>query len=177
MLSFFVKDSGIGIAEKDHSRVFEEFQQVDTSNTRKYKGTGLGLPIARKLARMLGGDLTLESVVGKGSTFILTIPARIPQSLLDAHAQPQPPSLKQPVSVPKPAQPMTIPLPPPAAPGQVQILSIDDDPDVIEILRQYLIPEGYSIVGALSGDEGIALAMTMKPALITLDIMMPQKDG
>ncbi len=177
MLSFAVKDSGIGIAEKDYNKVFEEFQQVDTSNTRKYKGTGLGLPIARKLARMLGGDLTLESTVGKGSTFILTIPARIPQSLLDAHAQPQPPSLKQPMLVQKPVQPTLIPLSPPAAPGQVQILSIDDDPDVIEILRQYLIPEGYSIVGALSGDEGIALAMSVKPALITLDIMMPQKDG
>jgi CheY-like chemotaxis protein len=59
----------------------------------------------------------------------------------------------------------------------VQILSIDDDPDVIEILRKYLVPEGYSIVGALSGDEGLEMAVKMKPALITLDIMMPQKDG
>jgi signal transduction histidine kinase/CheY-like chemotaxis protein len=176
MISFGVKDSGIGIAEKDYGKVFEEFQQVDTSNTRKYKGTGLGLPIARKLARMLGGDLTLDSVIGKGSTFTLTIPAKIPQTLLDAHAQPQPPSLKQPIPVQKPVQAMPLP-PPPAAGGQVQILSIDDDPDVIEILRQYLIPEGYSIVGALSGDEGIAMAMSMKPALITLDIMMPKKDG
>lgn len=175
MISFGVKDSGIGIAEKDYGKVFEEFQQVDTSNTRKYKGTGLGLPIARKLARMLGGDLTIESIIGKGSTFTLTIPAKIPQTLLDAHAQPQPLSLKQPLPVQTPVQ--TILPPPPATDGQVQILSIDDDPDVIEILRQYLIPEGYSIVGALSGDEGIAMAMSMKPALITLDIMMPKKDG
>lgn len=175
MISFGVIDSGIGIAEKDYGKVFEEFQQVDTSNTRKYKGTGLGLPIARKLARMLGGDLMLDSVIGKGSTFTLTIPAKVPQNLLDAHAQPAPPSLKRPEPVvQKPVQPMP---PPPAAGGEVQILSIDDDPDVIEILRQYLIPEGYSIIGALSGDEGIALAMSMKPALITLDIMMPKKDG
>lgn len=177
IISFGVKDSGIGIAEKDYGKVFEEFQQVDTSNTRKYKGTGLGLPIAKKLARMLGGDLTLESVIGEGSTFTLTIPAKIPQSLLDAHAQPQPPLLKRPEPVVQRPVPSTpLPNPPPVS-GQVQILSIDDDPDVIEILRQYLIPEGYSIVGALSGDEGIAMAMSMKPALITLDIMMPKKDG
>ena len=59
----------------------------------------------------------------------------------------------------------------------VQILCIDDDPDVIEILRKYLVPEGYSVVGALSGDEGIEAAAKIKPALITLDIMMPKKDG
>jgi len=176
MISFAVKDSGIGIAEKDYGKVFEEFQQVDTSSTRKYKGTGLGLPIARKLARMLGGDLVLESVVGKGSTFILTIPAKIPQNLLDAQAQPVQLKRPEPVQATRPIP--SIPLPPlPASGGQVQILSIDDDPDVIEILRQYLVPEGYSIVGALSGDEGIAMAISMKPAIITLDIMMPKKDG
>jgi CheY-like chemotaxis protein len=59
----------------------------------------------------------------------------------------------------------------------VQILSIDDDPDVIEILRKYLVPEGYSLVGALSGDEGLEIALKVKPDLITLDIMMPKKDG
>lgn len=177
MVSFAVKDSGIGIAEKDYGKVFEEFQQVDTSNTRKYKGTGLGLPIARKLARMLGGDLTLDSVAGKGSTFTLTIPSKVPQQILDAQMTPPPAITKHPEPAPvKPAPSLPIP-PPPAGSGVVQILSIDDDPDVIEILRQYLVPEGYSIVGALSGDEGIALAMSMKPALITLDIMMPKKDG
>jgi signal transduction histidine kinase/CheY-like chemotaxis protein len=177
MVSFAVKDSGIGIAEKDYGRVFEEFQQVDTSNTRKYKGTGLGLPIARKLARMLGGDLVLSSVVGTGSTFTLTIPPKVPQQILDAQMTPPPAITKLPEPVPvKPVPSLPVP-PPSAAGGVVQILSIDDDPDVIEILRQYLVPEGYSIVGALSGDEGIALAMSMKPALITLDIMMPKKDG
>ena len=176
MVSFAVKDSGIGIAPKDYGRVFEEFQQVDSSNTRKYKGTGLGLPIARKLARMLGGDLTVESELGKGSTFTLTIPARVPQKLLDAQQTPMPqPKLPEPAPQPK-APVVTQALPPPA-PGQVQILSIDDDPDVIEILRKYLVPEGYSIVGALSGDEGIEMALTMNPAIITLDIMMPKKDG
>ncbi len=175
MLSFAVKDSGIGIAPKDFQRVFEEFQQVDTSSTRKYKGTGLGLPIARKLALMLGGDLTVDSELGQGSTFTMTIPAKIPQQLLDA--QQPPPSLKRPEPMrQKPAIVASLPVVP-ASGQQVQILSIDDDPDVIEILRKYLVPEGYSIVGALSGDEGLEMAVKMKPALITLDIMMPKKDG
>jgi signal transduction histidine kinase/DNA-binding response OmpR family regulator/HAMP domain-containing protein len=176
IVSFAVKDSGIGIAQKDFERVFEEFQQVDTSSTRKYKGTGLGLPIARKLARMLGGDLTVDSELGHGSTFKLTIPAKIPSKLLEAQAQP--PQPKRPEPAPPSQKPATtVPWPQPVAGQQFQILSIDDDPDVIEILRKYLVPEGYSLVGALSGDEGLELALKVKPALITLDIMMPKKDG
>lgn len=175
MISFAVKDSGIGIEKKNFNLVFEEFQQVDNSSTRKYKGTGLGLPIARKLARLLGGDLTVDSEYGKGSTFMLTIPATLPQ---------QPHEDRPKVLVAERPKPATQPVsdrpfqkePSPSSRG-VQILCIDDDPDVIEILRKYLVPEGYSVVGALSGDEGIEAAAKIKPALITLDIMMPKKDG
>lgn len=175
MISFAVKDSGIGIAQKDFDRVFEEFQQVDSSNTRKYKGTGLGLPIARKLARMLGGDLTVNSELGQGSTFSMTIPSKLPQALIEGQQQPALPKRQEPIPL---KTKIAATLPQPLATGeQVQILSIDDDPDVIEILRKYLVPEGYSIVGALSGDEGLEMALKMKPALITLDIMMPKKDG
>ena len=175
LVAFVIKDTGIGIEQNNFEKVFEEFQQVDSSSTRKYKGTGLGLPIARKLARMLGGDLTVESELGRGSTFTLTVPAQLPQRLMEM--QPQPVPIKRPEMPPlHPSAPVSMPLPVVSG-SQVQILSIDDDPDVIEILRKYLIPEGYSIVGALSGDEGLELAARMKPALITLDIMMPKKDG
>lgn len=174
MISFAVRDSGIGIEKKNFNLVFEEFQQVDSSSTRKYKGTGLGLPIARKLARLLGGDLVVDSEYGKGSTFTLTIPPKLPEQLKEA-AQKALPKLAQ-VTPAEPAgraQPKV-----PITPSQgIQILSIDDDPDVIEILRKYLVPEGYSVVGALSGDEGIETAARIRPALITLDIMMPKKDG
>ncbi len=174
MISFAVKDSGIGIEKKNFSLVFEEFQQVDNSSTRKYKGTGLGLPIARKLARLLGGDLTVDSEYGKGSTFTLTIPPTLPQQTQDSATKPVPKAPPAPVARPAERPAPQVPTGPVKG---IQILCIDDDPDVIEILRKYLVPEGYSVVGALSGDEGIETAAKLKPALITLDIMMPKKDG
>ena len=175
-LSFAVKDSGIGIEEKNLHLVFEEFQQIDSSHSRKYKGTGLGLPISRRLARMLGGDLTVESVIGKGSTFTLTIPVEFtPDKSTD---QPAPAPLR--LAVEKKQEPVplkqaiTLTVGPDSG---TKILCIDDDPDALQILRSYLVPEGYAVTVALSGDEGIKLAKEIKPALITLDIMMPQKDG
>jgi len=74
MVAISVKDSGIGISEEALGRVFDEFQQADSTTTRKYGGTGLGLAISRNLARLLGGDLTATSELGKGATFTLTVP-------------------------------------------------------------------------------------------------------
>jgi signal transduction histidine kinase/CheY-like chemotaxis protein/HAMP domain-containing protein len=183
---FAVKDSGIGIEEKNYGKVFEEFQQIDNSNTRKYKGTGLGLPISRKLARLIGGDLTVQSVYGQGSTFILTVPstyvdpenppAAIPAVSISHSERPSP-------SIPAHSVPVgdvKKPVPLPAAISHingVQVLCIDDDPEVIEILRSYLVPEGYSVIEANSGNDGIQKAEDLQPSVITLDIMMPHKDG
>ncbi|MGD0339838.1 MAG: response regulator [Bacteroidota bacterium] len=192
-LSFAVKDTGIGIDRKNLERIFEEFQQIDSSTTRKYSGTGLGLPIARRLARMLGGDLAVESEFGKGSVFTLAIPPvyRGEEEIKKEPVQAEPPLQEkqpQPAKQPQlPPQPPPLPPPPakkeeavPSAQPQAQgipVLCIDDDPDVIDILRGYLAPEGYSVLKALSGDEGIAIAAKARPGLITLDIMMPNKDG
>ncbi len=74
LLSITVTDSGIGMNEEQLGRVFEEFQQADASTTRRYGGTGLGLPISRQLAKLLGGDLTAASAAGEGSVFTLTLP-------------------------------------------------------------------------------------------------------
>lgn len=124
-ISFVVKDTGIGIERTNLDRIFEEFQQIDSSTTRKYTGTGLGLPISLRLARMLGGNLTVESEPGKGSIFTLSIPPVFNEEEVKKQIQtPQPTTLKK-----EEAAPAVLP----QTQGTI-ILCIDDDPDVIEIL-------------------------------------------
>ena len=173
MISISVKDDGIGIEAKNLDRVFEEFSQIDSSNSRKYKGTGLGLAIAKNYARLLGGNLTVHSEVGKGSTFILVIPPVIPDEKLLKQIE-ETPVIKNAIVAPI-AQSLSEQSP--ALSTGVLVLCIDDDAEVIDLLRRYLIPEGYSVRGVASGEEGVRLAQELQPAVITLDIMMPEKDG
>ena len=173
MISISVKDDGIGIEAKNLDRVFEEFQQIDSSNSRKYKGTGLGLAIAKNYARLLGGDLSVHSEMGRGSTFTLVIPPVIPDEKLPKPTE----EITTPQNAVVPQVSQTVSEQSPASSTGVLVLCIDDDAEVIDLLRRYLVPEGYSVRGVSSGEEGIRLAEELQPAVITLDIMMPEKDG
>jgi hypothetical protein len=157
---FSVTDSGIGMSAQELENVFEAFAQADASTTRSYGGTGLGLAITRSFCRMLGGDVTVTSEKGKGSTFTVELPS-------DAKT----------ATAALPATDLDQPSPAKAAAGQPTVLVIDDDPLVRELLRRHLAKNGYRAVLAESGKEGIRLARENKPDAITLDVLMPQMDG
>ena len=153
-----ISDTGIGISEKDLPHIFEEFRQVDGTTARQYEGTGLGLTIAHKAAGMLGGDLTVESVLGKGSIFTLTLPLK----WQDVIPGPEP-------FVPRP--PVEI------SPTQKTILVVDDEPEVVAMIAHYLSQVGYFPITATSGAQALELAEKHRPFAITLDVLMPDMDG
>jgi PAS domain S-box-containing protein len=159
-LALSVSDTGIGIAEDKLDAVFEEFSQADDSTTRDYGGTGLGLPISRRFCQMMGGDITVSSELDKGTTFTIELPSRV-----DA--------LEAAKSTAKTEQSEIIEV----APGVRPILVVDDDPDSRELLQRTLESEGFAVVTAEAGEEGLELARKLKPSLMTLDVLMPAMDG
>ena len=165
-LVFAVSDTGIGIAEDKLEHVFTEFSQADSSTTRNYGGTGLGLAISKRFCQILGGDLTLQSVPGEGSTFTIRLPATLPgseprQAPADAAA------IKTAANLEAIGE---------TGPGET-VLVIDDEAEACEIIGRFLQKDGFTVVTAGSGEEGLRLAHDIQPAAITLDVMMPDMDG
>jgi signal transduction histidine kinase/DNA-binding response OmpR family regulator len=159
-ITFRVTDTGIGMTPEQMSKLFQAFTQADASTTRQYGGTGLGLAITKKLCQMMGGDVTVESEVGKGSTFILQLPAKV-----------QDPKTKTQSTPLLPLKSNLVPA------GAKKVLVIDDDPTVHDLMQRFLSKEGFRVEGALTGEEGLALAKQLQPDAITLDVMMPSMDG
>ena len=154
-----VVDAGIGMTSEQIGRLFQEFTQADASTTRRYGGSGLGLAISRKLCRLMGGDIEVESAPGAGSRFTIRIPA-------GAAAQPSPAAAES-------AAPAAW-----ASPGAShRVLVIDDEETVRDLMRRFLAREGFEVVTARDGAEGLALARELRPMLITLDVLMPGLDG
>jgi CheY-like chemotaxis protein len=140
-------------------QLFQAFSQAEASTTRQYGGTGLGLAITRHFCRMMGGDITVESARGQGSTFTVRLPAEV----VDPKA----------AATPRAEATAASALPA----GAPTVLVIDDDPTVHDLMQRFLQKEGWRIQAAISGEEGLRLAKTLHPAVITLDVMMPGMDG
>jgi signal transduction histidine kinase/DNA-binding response OmpR family regulator len=155
-----VGDTGIGMSPEQVTKLFQEFMQADPSTTRKYGGTGLGLSISRRFCQMMGGDITVASELGKGSTFTIRLPARIEAT--------------QPAPLMRRVRPEHPPIRP--VKGSL-ILVIDDDQVVCDVMARHLEREGFVVRTATGGREGLQLAHELHPAAITLDINMPDLDG
>lgn len=171
-LNISVIDTGIGMSQEQVDRVFDEFTQADSSTTRKYGGTGLGLPISRHFCHMMGGDIDVSSTQGVGSTFTVRLPA-IVEPIVAETEEPLATDTVPVVEI-RDRRRTTDIVP---VVGAVTVLVVDDDPTVHEVLERMLSREGFNVISALSGDDGIELAREHKPNIITLDVMMPKVDG
>lgn len=167
-----VRDTGIGMNPDQVASVFDEFTQADSSTTRKYGGTGLGLPISRHFAQMMGGDISVTSEAGVGSKFKVRLPAHVipPTTSEDEEdAALTTTAIKQPDRRRTTDTLRVV--------NAATVLVIDDDNTVHDLLTRLLSREGFNVISAYSGEEGLAMAREHKPNIITLDIMMPRLDG
>ncbi len=173
-----VSDTGIGMGQEDIERLFIPFQQADSSTTRKYGGSGLGLALCRHLCDMMQGSIHVDSTPGKGSTFSVWLPLEVrddkpqPQGVVQIHtAGTDPKSVRLPNDVMRRLRADE------RRKKIATVLTIDDDPNVLDLMARVYQREGFRPVSATSGKAGIELAHKLHPDLITLDIMMPEMDG
>ncbi|MCJ2101824.1 MHYT domain-containing protein [Methylobacterium sp. E-046] len=154
-LRFTVQDTGIGMNPDQVGRLFERFTQADESTTRNYGGTGLGLALSRAFAQLLGGDITVDSVEGQGTSFTLRVPAAAPEQVFEAA-----PAV--------PENQVTV--------GDL-VLVIDDEANQRELMTRFLERQRFAVRTAGDGRTGLDLAKSLKPRAILLDVMMPEMDG
>ncbi len=152
-----VKDTGIGMTREQLGRMFQAFSQADASTVRKYGGTGLGLAITRHFCRLMGGDVTVASQTGVGSTFTLRLPAEVRDPAAELAAG-------------------TLAIDRLPKEGNT-VLVVDDDPSARDLLKRFLNKEGFHVECAANGPDAITAAKRIRPKVITLDVMMPGMDG
>jgi signal transduction histidine kinase/DNA-binding response OmpR family regulator len=162
-LHFIVQDTGIGMKPEHCKKLFQAFSQADSSTTRKYGGTGLGLAITQNFINMLGGEVAVESEYGVGSTFTLKLPQIARQVMSKAEEFDESTATVSSILV-NPLHTKTV-------------LVIDDNHHDRKFLHRYLSNEGYNVVMAVNGKQGLQMAKEIVPDMITLDVMMPEMDG
>ena len=156
MVRFAVSDTGEGMSEEGLSKVFREYEQAERSTSAKHGGTGLGLPITKKLAEMMGGDVLVTSVLGEGSVFTLYIPRECPQDYDEIEEGNAIEKLEE---------------------SEKVVVLIDDDVPMHDLIRRTLSKIGLTLVGATDSEKGMQIVREMKPRLLLLDVLMPGRDG
>ncbi|MCK6543936.1 response regulator [bacterium] len=173
VLEFSVIDTGIGIDRENYEKIFDPFRQLDGSATRKYGGTGLGLAVTKRMVELLGGKISVESEIGKGSTFKFILPAKKrgdsskPFSAQEIEAmftrkQDEADQLITDSAIDS---------------AKKTVLLVDDDKETLYAFRKYFEEEHYNILFAQDGETALVKSAQYRPNVITLDIMMPRKDG
>jgi len=157
-----VTDTGIGMSPDQIEKLFQPFNQADASTTREYGGTGLGLAISQHYCNMLGGNISVESSMGTGTTFVVTLPANAKsKGLGKARAMESPPETGGDL----------------AESDAFRVLVVDDDPSVRDLVARHLNRDGYRVETAADGQLALAKAKSFNPDVITPDLMMPEMDG
>ncbi|HEX6015008.1 MAG TPA: response regulator [Geminicoccaceae bacterium] len=152
-LEFAVSDTGIGMTPEQVARLFQAFAQAEPATARRYGGTGLGLALTRHFCRLLGGDVTVTSEAGKGSTFTVALPAAVEQAREERRESPA------------------------AGEARGTVLVIDDERAAHDLLGPGLAARGYRVLHAYGGREGLRLAREARPDAVALDVVMPGMDG
>ena len=157
-IAFRVADTGIGMTPEQIDKLFQPFVQADASTSRKYGGTGLGMTITQHFTKMMGGEISVASEPGAGTTFTVLLPTEVKTEPL------------APVPQPEGVEPKFLA-------GLNTVLVIEDDPGARDLLTRFLTKEGYRVETAAGGEAGLRLARELHPDVITLDVMMPGMDG
>lgn len=152
-VTFAVADTGIGIAPQDHKRIFEEYIQIDSPLQRRSKGTGLGLPLSKKLAELLGGRVWITSSVGAGSTFSASIPIAYPNLTYNSPL---------PNWQPKP--------------GKKLLLVVEDSPEIVLVYEKYLEGTSYQMIAVPTREQAERVLMTFQPVALILDILLEREN-
>jgi PAS domain S-box-containing protein len=179
-LAVRIEDTGIGISPKQQKLIFEAFQQADGTTTRKYGGTGLGLSISRELVALLGGEIHLQSAVGKGTTFTVFLPCERPLAKSVRRAEKASSVAQVPSSAPGRRRAVVPAVNDDRAnidKSDRTILIIEDDAQFARILSEQCCGQGFKVLAAASGEEGLDLVNRFNPQGVLLDLKLPGIDG